>query len=144
MLNYTFYHGSALVRLIQEQRTYGTKLYFGNNCYLVNNESCIYFKHSTKRISPWQFTFMPEHLQEIANIESGCKRLFVVLICGEDGICCLNYKEIAQLILVGNIDQSKSIRISRGPREKYTVSGTDGELNHKIGDNDFPRRLFDE
>ena len=142
MFNYTFFYGSALVRLVQDQRTCGLKLYQGNNCYSVNNESCIYLKHSAKRLSPWQFTFLPEHLQEIADIQLKTKRLFIVLVCGEDGVCCLNYDELAQLILVGNMGQGKSIRVSRRPKEKYTVSGTDGELKHKIGANDFPRKLF--
>jgi hypothetical protein len=39
--------------------------------------------------------------------------------------------------------QEKSIRISRRPKEKYSVSGSDGGLKYKIGENDFPRRLFE-
>lgn len=143
MYDYTFFHGSALVRLIQDPRTYGIKLYQGNHCYLVNKKSCIYLKHSTKRISPWQFTFLPEHLSEITDIQNDIKTLFVVLICNDDGICCLDYQEIAQLILIGNMNQTKSIRVSRSTREKYAVSGTDGKLKYKIGNNDFPRKVLE-
>ena len=138
MYDYTFFHGSALVRLIQDHRTHGIERYKGNHCYLVNEKSCIYLKHSAKRISPWQFTFLPEHLSEIADIQNEIKALFVVLICNDDGICCLDYQEVAQLILVGNMDQTKSIRVSRSTREKYAVSRTDGKLKYKIGNNDFP------
>ncbi len=143
MYDYTFFHGSALVRLTQDPRTGGIKLYQGNHCYLVNEKSCIYLKHSTKRISPWQFTFLPEHLSEITKIQNDTKALFVVLICNDDGICCLDYPEVAQLILVGNMDQTKSIRVSRSTHEKYGVSGTDGKLRHKIGNNDFPRKVLE-
>jgi len=143
MYNYTFFYGSALVRLIHDSRTYGVKLYNGNNCYLINEKSCIYMKHSTKRISPWSFTFMPEHMAEIAGLYIQNKNLFVALICNDDGVCCLSYDELAQVIFFGNIGQSKFIRVSRSPREKYTVSGSDGKLRHKIGDNDFPRKLFE-
>lgn len=143
MYDYTFFHGSALVRLIQDPRTHGVELYGGNHCYLVNKKSCIYLKHSTKRISPWQFTFLPEHLSEIADMQGNTKALFVVLICNDDGICCLDYREVAQLVLVGNMSQTKSIRVSRSVHEKYAVSGTDGKLKHKIGNSDFPRKLLE-
>ncbi len=143
MYDYTFFHGNALVRLVQDRRTYGLELYHENHCYLVNKKSGIYLKHSTKRISPWQFTFLPEHLNEIASIENEIKSLFLVLICNDDGICCLNFQEIAQLILVGNMDQTKSIRVSRSSHEKYAVSGTDGKLKHKIGNSDFPRKVLE-
>jgi hypothetical protein len=143
MYNYTFFYGSALVRLVHDSRTYGVKLHSGNNCYLVNDKACIYMKHCTKRVSPWSFTFTPEHMIEIANLCNQSKNLFVVLICNDDGICCLSYDELAQVIFFGNIGQSKFIRVSRSPREKYTVSGSDGRLKHKIGDNEFPRKVLD-
>lgn len=142
MYNYTFFYGSALVRLIRGSRTYGVKLYRGNNYYLVNEKSYIYLKHSTKRISPWSFTFMPEHMTEITSLYSQNKNIFVVLVCNDDGICCLDYDELAQVIFFGNIGQTKFIRVSRSPREKYMVSGSDGKLKHKIGDNEFPRKVL--
>jgi hypothetical protein len=143
MYNYTFFHGSALVRLIQDPRTHGIELYHENHCYLVNKKASIYLKHSTKRISPWYFTFLPEHLNEITTVEGEIKAFFLVLICNNDGICCLDYQEIAQLILVGNMDQAKSIRVSRSTREKYTVSGSDGKLKYKIGNNVFPQKVLE-
>ncbi len=142
MYNYTFFYGSALVRLIHDYRTHGVKLYNGNNCYLINEQSCVYMKHSTKRISPWQFTFLPEHMVEIANLYNQKNNLFVVLICNDDGICCLSFDELAQVIFFGNIGQSKFIRVSRSPREKYTVTGSDGKLKHKIGDSEFSNKVL--
>jgi len=35
-------------------------------------------------------------------------------------------------------------RISRLPREKYSVLGSDGVLSYKVGDSDFPRKIFNE
>ena len=142
MYDYTFFHGSALVRLIQDHRTHGTELYKGNHCYLVNKKSCIYLKHSTKRLSPWHFTFLPEHLSEITDIHNSTGALFVALICNDDGICCLDYQEVSQLIMVGNMDQTKSIRVSRSTRQKYAVSGTDGKLSYKIANSDFPQKVL--
>jgi hypothetical protein len=143
MYDYTFFHGSALVRLIRDPRTHGIELYKGNHCYLVNNKCCIYLKHSTKRLSPWPFTFLPDHLTEIADIQNRARPLFIILICGDDGICCLNYQEVTQLIMVGNLAQAKAIRVSRSTREKYSVSGTDGKLPYKIGNSDFPQKVLE-
>lgn len=143
MYDYTFFHGHALVRLIHDPLTHGIELHHGNNCYLINNKSGIYLKHSARRISPWQFTFLPEHLEEIATITGDTKRLFLVLVCNDNGICCLDFQETAQLIMVGNMNQTKSIRVSRSTREKYAVSGTDGKLKYKIGNSDFPRKVLE-
>lgn len=142
MYDYTFFHGSALVRLIQDLQTHSIELHKGNHCYLVNSKSCIYLKHSTKRLSPWSFTFLPEHLLELTQIQDYTTPLFVILICNDDGICCLNYQEVSQLIMVGNMHQTKSIRVARSPRQKYSVSGTDGKLSYKIGNNYFPQKVL--
>jgi hypothetical protein len=142
MYNYTFFYGSALVRLIHDSQTYGIKLVMDNNCYLINEKSYIYMKHCTKRLSPWSFTFSPEHIAEITNLYNEHKNIFVVLICNDDGICCLDFDELSQVIYFGTTNISKSIRVSRSPREKYAVSGTDGKLSHKIGDNEFPKKVL--
>ena len=143
MYNYSFFYGSALVRLIHNSKTFGIKLYSGNNCYLVNEKSITYLKHCTSRISPWSFSFMPEHMAEIARIYETNKNLFIVLICNDDGVCCLDFDELSQVIFFGTINLSKSVRVSRSPREKYTVTGSDGKLKHKIGDNEFPQKILE-
>ena len=142
MYDYTFFHGTALVRLAQDGRTYGVKLYSGNNCYLVNSTICIYLKHCRKRLSPWGFTFMPEHIKEVAEIRKQIKDVNIVLICGTDGICCLNFAELSHLIFIGDFNRSKFVRVSRSHGQKYDVSGSDGKLNHKVGNSDFPRKIF--
>lgn len=144
MYNYSFYYGSALVRIIQDYKTVSIKLYSGNNCYLVNNKSCIYFKHSTKRITPWSFTFTPKNIKEIVGVWKSVPNTYIVLICSDNGICCLKFDELSKIIRIGDFENSKCVRISRFPREKYSVSGSDGELRYKIGDSDFPKIIFDE
>jgi len=142
MYNYTFFHGTALVRIVQDKRAFGIKLYSGNNTYLVNDSACVYIKHSSKRLSPWVFTFLPEHIKDIDKIRKDLSNTYIVLICNDDGICCLNFKEFSQLVFVGSSNQTKWIRVRRSPREKYTVTGSDGELRYKIGDSDFPQKIF--
>jgi len=142
MYNYTFFHGSALVRLAQDNRTHGIRLYSGNNGYLVNDIAYIYLKHSSKRLTPWTFTFLPEHVKEIMEIRKNIAYIYIVLICGSDGICCLSFNELSQLVLIGHYDKSKHIRVLRRRGEKYDVSGSDGKLSHKIGNSDFPRKIY--
>ncbi|MFA5065864.1 MAG: hypothetical protein WC566_10435 [Dehalococcoidia bacterium] len=116
----------------------------GNNGYVINGTRYIYFKHSTKRMSPWAFTFLPEHIREIADAKKEIDNVYVILACNDDGICCLSFSEFAKVIFVGETNKSKSIRVSRSPREKYSVTGTDGNIGYKIGDNDFPRKVLRE
>ena len=142
MFNYTFFHGTAIVRIVQDKRTFGIKLCSGNNTYLVNNSACIYIKHSSKRLSPWIFTFLPKHIKDIGKIGKDPLKTYIVLICNDDGICCLDFKEFSQLVFVGSSNQTKWIRVHRSPREKYTVTGSDGELRYKIGNSDFPEKIF--
>lgn len=142
MYNYSFFHGWAIVRLIHNDKTSTIKLYSGNHSYLINDSICIYLKHSSKRLSPWSFTFLPEHIKEIQNIRKKTGNIYIVLVCNDDGMCCMNFDEFSRLIFIGDFGKSKSIRILRSPREKYSISGSDGKLNYKIGDNDFPRKIF--
>ena len=64
------------------------------------------------------------------------------MVCNEDGICCLNYKEFTDILSVENNVYPKWIRASRLRGEKYMVSGSDGKLGHKIGLSDFPGKIF--
>ncbi|MFA5091433.1 MAG: hypothetical protein WC483_02275 [Candidatus Paceibacterota bacterium] len=67
--------------------------------------------------------------------------IFIILVCNDDGICCLNWKEFSTIISVYNINYPKWIRVGRRKNEKYSVYGIDGELKHKIGNSDFPNKL---
>jgi hypothetical protein len=141
MYNYTFFHGSALVRLIQENRITSIKS-LSKDTYTINGDTCLFFKHSTKRLSPWSFTFLPSHINHIHKIYKKYDKVFIILICNDDGVCCLNFDEFSRIIFVGDFNKAKHLSISRTPRQKYTVSGADGRLDYKIGSSDFPKKLF--
>lgn len=143
MIDFSFYYGSAIYRLISENCIHNIA-YEDNNCFKVNNEFYIYLKYSTNRLTPWQFTFQPNHIKRVIDLKKKIDRLFIVLICNSDGICCLTFEELAKVIFIGENDIIKSVRISRPPREKYSVSGSDGKLKYKIGNSDFPKKCFRE
>jgi len=142
MYNYTFFHGSALVRLLQDSRVRELSLKLDNNGYLVNNSAFIYLKHCTKRLTPWSFTFLPEHIKEITEMRKLFSNTYIVLICSDDGVCCISYDDFSRLIYIGDTDKSKTLRVSRTRGEKYSISGSDGNLTHKIGNIDFPRKIL--
>lgn len=141
-MNYSFYHGAALHRVIHDKKFDSIGLIFDNDTYLVNSSICLYLKHSSKRLSPWQFTFHQDHTDRMNQLEEKYPRLFVGLICGFNGVCCLSVKEYRILIHEDEIDNTKTIRTSRLARQKYKVTGSDGKLKGKIGDSDFPKKTF--
>jgi hypothetical protein len=69
-----------------------------NAAYVANDTVGIYIKHSAKRMTPWRFTFMKEHQEEIDLLKSNLAKVFLVLVCGDDGVACLSFSELKQLL----------------------------------------------
>jgi len=142
---FEFYHGAVLGRLIRGSEGLSLEQYpgFGRNAaYVINKRVGLYIKHSTNRLTPWSFTFKQEHQDEIHEMRSVLEQVFVALVCWEDGVVCLSYDEL-KVILDENHNTSEWIRVARRTREKYTVSGSDGKLRYKIGENEFPEKILE-
>ena len=92
-------------------------------------------------MTPWRFTFKKEHQEEIDLMKSRFKNVFLVLVCNDDGVVCLSYPELRR-ILDAQHDPIEWISATRHKREMYAVKGSNGELDFKIGQNDFPAKLF--
>lgn len=139
----SFYHGVALVRIIHHDAYETLRVYIDNNSsYLVNKDIGIYIKYSEKKLPPWIFTFSEEHIMEIVAMTTKLKNIYISLVCNEDGVCCLNWHEFATIISVDDRLFPKWIRITRMKNEKYSVFGKDGKLKHKVGNIDFPKKIF--
>ena len=142
--DYEFHHGGALVHLLQasDQLCAISKLPADtNSAYLINQNTAIYIKYSTKRLSPWRFTFHTEHQAEIENIKAKFPRLFILLVCNNDGVVCLSYREL-KTILDEQHDPAEWVSAARSKRQMYTVNGSNGSLEFKVGASDFPSKLF--
>jgi hypothetical protein len=140
---FEFYHGAALTRLIHGGTAVSIERYSGlggNAAYVINNRVGLYIKYSANRLSPWTFTFKEEHQDEISEMKSVLNDVFVALVCRDDGIACLNYAEL-KFILDDQHEEVEWVRVSRRPREKYAVTGSDGKLKTKIGDNEYPSKV---
>lgn len=139
------YHGAVLARLVRRHlsesisiRVHGS----GRSGYVLDDRVGLYVKYSTNRLTPWLFSFSSEHQGEIANLKSECTTFFIALVCGEDGIACLNRFEYLRLL----DDENPSvgwIRASRRSREKYLLTGSDAKQELRVGDNEFPSKVSD-
>lgn len=141
---FEFYHGVALCRIIHDNKLESIRLFKkdSNSAYIVNEKVGIYIKYSTKRMTPWHFTFAQVHIEELFNLIDKLNKVYLVLVCKDNGIACLDSDEI-KMILDNSLNKAQSVCASRKPREKYKVSGTGGIIKYKFADNQFPSRIFE-
>lgn len=84
-------------------------------------------KHSSKRLSPWQFTYMPENLAELTGLTQTHDPVWVFLVCGQDGVVGLSLQELASIAQLGD-GGAAWVRVSRNRKSMYRVSGVLGDL----------------
>ena len=140
--NFLFW--SVLYRLINGFN--GKKIYIRKtwiNSYNLNNDVWLYIKTSTKRNSPWLFTFTKEHQDDIQKLKNSFWLLFLVLVCNDDGLVCLNFEELKDILDYDHLN-SEWVRIGRRKWEKYEVYWHDWKLKRKIWDNEFPKKILEE
>ena len=141
---FELYHGAVLTKIAQsDAHTVINPYPTPSRCtYLINNKIGLYIKHSSKRLTPWGFSFLRQHQDEIQHMAKSLDQVFVALVCGKDGIACLSHEELKH-VLDDVHDECEWIRVSRRPREKYAIKGSDGKLRFKIARDHFPDRLFE-
>lgn len=121
-------------RLLKEQR----HLLFSTKQTAIEFSTGLFVKTSTKRISPWRFNFTKDQQDEIANLQSNHKQVFLVFVNGDDGIACISFERFKQ-ILDHNHDEQEWVSVSRKPRETYRLKGNDGQLESPLPANSFPK-----
>lgn len=132
------YHGAVLARLIRGGGAYAIQCKIHprfRSAYVLDRSVAIYVKYSTSRLSPWKFGFKTEHRHEIDSLADEFFEVFVGLACGFDGIACLDADEYFRL------GSSDSIRVARGPRQKYALSGGNEKNVLRVGNNEFPAKV---
>lgn len=98
----------------------------------------VYIKYTKKRTTPWQFTFSKEHQDEIVEMNDKLGEVFLILVCGEDGIVLLTFAEFRSALDEMH-EAFENITVNRPKRGRYGVSGHNGKLKHKIQNNDFKK-----
>ena len=141
---FEFFHGVVFTRLLHgTQRPVSIQAFkpTSNASYVVDDTVGIYIKYSSKQMTPWRFTFSQTHKTEIDLLRANMPNVFIVLVCNDDGVVCLSYDELKRIMS----DQQEGfqwISATRHKREMYSIEGSDGRLEFKVGKNDFPKKLF--
>ena len=141
---FEFYHGMVFARILHTTKNENSiKAYptQDNASYVINDKAGIYIKYSTKRLSPWRFSFQKRHQEEILRIKNEIGEVFLLLICNDDGIVALSFEELKRIL--NEVHQEVEwISAARNRKEMYSVKGSDGKLEFKIGKNEFPDKIF--
>lgn len=142
---YEFYNGVVLNRLIRKGKPIKIDIFptSGNNSFMINEKVGLYLKYSTKKISPWRFSFTREHQEEMKIMRDLLENIYLILICGKDGIACIEYEELKQ-VLDEYYEEVEWVSASRLKREQYSIKGSNGKLDFKIADTDYPRKIFEK
>lgn len=137
---FKFFHGAVLCQLVHDEKIYSIATYptADNASYVINSGVGVYIKYSKKRLGPWRFTFKKEHQHEIQEMQRRLGVVYVLFVCNDDGIVCLEFKEL-KTVLDYRHEEMEWLAIYRDRREKYSIKGSDGKLKYKIGVNDFSK-----
>lgn len=141
---YHFYHGAALSQIVSEGEFTGLARLSecGSGAYAINHDKGVYIKHSTKSDGPWQFTFSQDHQKGIRNMfRKYGDKTYIVLVCGEEGICLLDYGEYAGAI-DENFKEQEYLSVDRPEGGGFRVRGAGGKINRVIPLSRFPAGIF--
>ena len=124
------YHGIVLRQIVLAQPgrvSLGLADISGRKDAFYLNDAAFQVKHSSKRLPPWQFTYGPDNLTELAELGATCAPVWVFLVCGGDGVVGLSLEELQSIIKPG-VGGVAWVRVSRGRNAMYRVCGAAGEL----------------
>jgi hypothetical protein len=142
--NYHFYDGAAL-SLITDRGEFTALTRFpdvAGRAYAVNHDIGIYVKHSAADGARWQFTFAPEHQTAIRDLFKKYEnKTFIVLICGDAGVCAITYGEYSAA-LDEDYKAQRSLAVERPNGGGFRVHGKGGNVKRVVPLSFFPGCLF--
>lgn len=141
---YEFYHGVVFTRILHAAENGISIKPFpttDNASYVLDDKIGIYIKYSEKRLSPWRFSFQRRHQEEILKMKNIIGRVFLLLVCHDDGIAALSFDEVKKLLKEVRRG-GEWISVARGKRQMCTIRGSAGKLEYKIGHIEFPAKIF--
>jgi hypothetical protein len=95
--------------------------------YVLDGRVGILVKHSSERLPPWQFTFTDGSVVDLQLLERQAASVWLVLVCGTDGLLALDRFELSTLTGDGALG-TLYVRVDRDRRTLYRVSGNAGQL----------------
>jgi hypothetical protein len=132
---YEFYQGAVLRKLVVEgDYTTSIRPFVREGriaAFVVNGRVGIYVKHSSKRMSPWRFSFSIEQAADLLDLEQNYPDTFVVFVCGSDGLVTLSCLDLHSIV---SFQESENawVSIARPPRNQYELAGNKGALEYKV------------
>jgi hypothetical protein len=126
------YHGVVLRQLLVH---FGRPVGFGIadlagrvDAFSVES-SAFQIKHSSKRLSPWRFTYLQENLDELKALSERFERTWIFLVCGVDGVVGMSIEEFNSIVQIGD-GGAAWVRVKRSRNSMYRVGGVLGDLPH--------------
>lgn len=130
-----FYEGAALHILASNGRI---NIKHEPPFYIFDDTILIFLKYSTRKRSPWGFTFKP-HEQDILSEKAAIGDLVIGLICGADGIAAISYSDYNSIATPR--ETALHIACYRQHGHHYKVSGPDGVLRNKVPPSNWKKIL---
>jgi hypothetical protein len=132
---FEYYHGVALRDMVVCGRPDALSIRLADsrgrlNSYIINDRVGLHIKHRSSRLSPWQFVFGKDTLDELEDLKAESRSAWLGLVCGEDGVLFLPESDFASV----NAKKSESayLRVDRDKRAMYRVTGSSGRLGKAL------------
>lgn len=141
---FEFFHGAVLARMLHStQQAISIKPYSesDNAAYVIDDSKGIYIKYSSKRLTPWRFSFQKRHHEVIGEMKRSLGEVFIVLVCNDDGSVVLSFDEFREVAKNGE-EPAEWLSATRNRRQMYLVKGPDGKLAFKVGKDDYSAKMF--
>jgi hypothetical protein len=154
------YYGTVILRLISHLGVKLPKVKFSisggdsNSAFIIEGNSPsligkgsystagLFIKISNKRLSPWRYTFLKRHQDEIAQLHKRFGQVFIAFVCGDDGIACVDFDELKS-ILDEHHEEQEWVSVSRKLNQNYRMKGNDGTYLKSLSRANFPNNFSD-
>lgn len=101
------------------------------NSFILNDAVGVFIKHSTKRMSPWAFTFHADQISDLRDLEADVPVAYLSFVCGSDGVVTIGVVDFYE-ISGSDVGEQAWVRITRPRRSMYGISGNRAELLRKV------------
>ena len=132
-----YYHGAAVIPVLEDARCRSIRK-LGPLGYVVNDDTFLFIKYTTRARSPWRFTFDQEDIDRCARMSREYRRLVFGFVCGGDGVCAVDWIQGRELLG----PKASWIAAARKHNHSYSVWGSNGELKRKVSLAKWPALAF--
>jgi hypothetical protein len=132
-----YYHGAAVIPILEDPRCRSIRKR-GTLGYVVNEDTFLLIKYTTKERSPWRFTFDQEDIDRCVRMSAEHRRLVCGFVCGSDGVCAVDWVQGRELLGT----KPSWIAVARKHNHSYSVWGANGELKRKVTLGKWPGLVF--